>query len=98
MSMMDFLPPDLHTLRRSLCGRYLIEKEVGEDGVARYCVWVFQKVSFGFTSGAEAADEARSLEDHYRAAWDRAGGFPSAERVAAATPASAPSQSAPASE
>lgn len=83
---MEFVPPDTNTMRRSKCGRYIIEKEVGEDGKARYCVWVFVKTIYGFNSGQEAADEATSLEAQAVSAWQALGASVPATEVAAAIP------------
>lgn len=66
---MEFLPPNPELLRRSKCGNYLIEKEIGEDGVTRYCMWVMAKVIYGYKNAQEAVDDARSREEEAVAAW-----------------------------
>lgn len=64
---MEFIVPNPTLLRRSKCGHYLIEKEIGEDGATRYAVWVFVKSVYGFKTANEAVEEARSLEAAYAA-------------------------------
>lgn len=96
---MDFSAPNPELLRRSACGSYLIEKEVGEDGVARYAVWIMVKSIYGFKSAQDAADEARSLEAEAVAAWKALPGqvLPPLAATDGATPATASPAETPAS-
>ena len=95
---MEFLLPNPDLLRRSKCGRYLIEKEIGEDGKVRYCLWVFVKSIYGFNSAQEAVDEARSLEAEAVAAWKAHQASVAPLASAGATPAPDSLPAAPASE
>lgn len=94
---MEFVPVDPALVRRSTCGRWLIEKTI-IDGKPHYVLWEYYRTQYGFGKASDAIDEATTLEDQAVAAWKARPAHlltPLEARAAGATPGSESDSAAP---